>query len=351
MSLTIEGRRIGRDNPTFVIAEIGVNHDGSLARALQLVDHAAEAGADAIKLQIFRASTLMHASADFAGYQKEHCTDSDPAAMLRRYELTPLDIVRIVEHIRHRCLVPLATPFSPSDVDLIELLDLPAVKIASPDLVNLPLLQRCAEVRKPLVLSTGAASLDEIDATVSWLRSWDMPFALLQCVSSYPTPPEHAHIRWVAELAARYDVPVGFSDHTQDGLSGALAVAAGACIIEKHITHDCDAPGPDHALSASPAQFARYIATIRLAERLCGRPGKRVLDIEQDVRRISRQSLVLARDLPAGHILTGEDLTVKRPGTGIPAASLPRVIGRRLARDLHAGAMLTWNRLVMTSAA
>jgi N-acetylneuraminate synthase/N,N'-diacetyllegionaminate synthase len=328
-----------------IIAEIGVNHDGVLARALELVNHAAAAGADAVKLQIFRAETLMHPSGALAGYQKDRVSEADPAAMLRRYELSRGDLRKVIDAIRSRGLMPLATPFSLGDVDAIAELDLPAVKIASPDLVNWPLLRRAAGLGRPLLISTGAATMEEVATTVQWLRAWKAEFSLLHCVSSYPTPPEEANLGWIGQLRQRFDAPVGFSDLTTDVLTGAMAVAAGAEIVEKHLTYDRTAPGPDHSASADPAQFTQYVRLIRLAEKLRGSGEKRVLPVEEDVRRVSRQSLVLIRDVEAGRPLTEADLTTQRPGTGIPAAAWPEVTGRRLRAAQGAGTMLQWDML------
>lgn len=344
--LIIAGRTIASSEATFVIAEIGVNHDGSLERAMQLVDVAAECGADAVKLQVFSADALMHRSGQFAEYQQQQCADADPAAMLRRYELRPEQVERLVAAIAQRGMTPLATPFSLADVDTLAALDVPALKIASPDLVNRPLLRRAARLRRPLLVSTGAATIEEVDRTIGWLRDADVPFALLHCVSSYPTRNGDAHLCWIAELARRYDgAAIGYSDHTTDPLAGALAVAAGACIIEKHLTYDRSAPGPDHAASADPAEFADYVRLVRRADLLRGIPGKRVLPVEQDVRRVSRQSLVLARALGPGEVVAEDDLVIQRPGTGIPAAHLDRVVGRAAARPLGAGTLLQWDML------
>src|SRR2546423_6300334 len=179
-------RVIGTGERTFVIAEIGVNHDGSLARALELVRTAAECGADAVKLQVFTAKSLMHDSASFADYQRERAEESNPTAMLRKYELPPLDLACVIESIRAQGMVPLATPFSLSDLDTLAALDLPAVKIASPDLVNRPLLQRVAQLRRPLLLSTGAATMDEVVRAVEWLREWRASVVLLASVRRHP---------------------------------------------------------------------------------------------------------------------------------------------------------------------
>ena len=344
-SIHINRRKVGPGRPTFVIAEIGVNHDGSLVRALELVRIAKECGADAVKLQIFSARSLMHASSSFASYQKDRCADADASAMLRKYELREEALREVVGAIRNLGMVPLATPFSPADVETVMSLDLPAIKIASPDLVNRVLLQQAAETPRPMLVSCGAATMDEVSEAVGWLRGWNASFALLHCVSSYPTPTDQANLCWIGEMASWFDVPVGYSDHTTEIHSGAIAAAFGACIIEKHLTYDRTAPGPDHAASADPAQFAQYVAMIRGAGALSGTSGKRVLDIERDVRKVSRQSLVLARPLNVGEVVSESDVTVQRPGTGIPAAKITMAIGKRAARPLPAGTLLTWDML------
>ncbi|HEY8665579.1 MAG TPA: N-acetylneuraminate synthase family protein, partial [Tepidisphaeraceae bacterium] len=212
--MQIAGREISGDEPALVIAEIGVNHDGSEARALELVELAARAGADAVKLQVFRADALMNSAAAFADYQQQRCTDASPIEMLRRYELPADALRRIVEQIRRRGMIPLATPFSLGDVEILRELELPAIKIASPDIVNTPLLARCAGLGRPLLISTGAATLEEIDAAVESVHSANIPFALLHCISSYPAPDESANLCWIGELMARYGVAIGYSDHT-----------------------------------------------------------------------------------------------------------------------------------------
>jgi N,N'-diacetyllegionaminate synthase len=343
--LRIGQRDIGPTSPTLVIAEIGVNHDGSLDRALELVHLAAAAGADAVKLQIFRADALMHPSSTLADYQRERVDDANPIDMLRRYELPDAAIEQIVAAIRAAGLLPIATPFSPDDVDIIERLDLPAIKIASPDLVNLPLLRRASRSGKPLLVSTGAASMAEVSEAALWLTDLPVPFALLHCISSYPVLPGDANLSWIGELAAEFAVPIGYSDHTTDVLAGALSVAAGACIVEKHLTYDCAASGPDHSASADPRSFATYVQAIRSAQTLRGCVGKCVLPAEEDVRKVSRQSLVLRHAMAAGEMILESSLTVQRPGTGVPAAQLEAVVGSRLRRTTAAGTMLQWKML------
>jgi sialic acid synthase SpsE len=343
--IRIGNRTLGAGHRTLVVAEIGVNHDGSVQKALELVSAAAACGADAVKVQVFRANTLMHASSSLAEYQKQRVKAENPIDMLRKYELASGDIRRVVQRVRELNMIPLATPFSSQDLEVVDGLRLPAIKIASPDLVNRPLLEGAAALRLPLLISTGAASMEEVQTSVCWLREWGCTYALLHCVSAYPTPLESAHLCWIGELARQFECAAGYSDHTTDVLSGALAVAAGACIIEKHLTYDRSAKGPDHAASADPQQLERYIKRIREAETLCGSPGKTVLPIEEDVRKVSRQSLVVRRSLKPGETLRSEDLTFQRPGTGMPAAMITQAVGRRICRDVAAGALLQWDML------
>lgn len=338
--LKIEDRIIGPGRPTFVIAEIGVNHDGSPQKALELVRIAANCGADAVKLQLFRASILMHPTTSFAEYQKDKTRDESPIDMLRKYELAGDALRKIMQNIRELKMIPLATPFSPGDIETAAQLRLPAVKIASPDMVNRPLLAAAHQYNKPMIISTGASTIEEVDQTVAWLQAWRAPFALLHCVSAYPTPAGKANLGWIGELAARYNVPVGYSDHTTDVVTGALASAAGALIVEKHLTYDRNARGPDHSSSVDPTQFARYVKQLREADEMRGGPGKRVLDIEQDVRNVSRQSLVVKRAVAAGEVLREQDITVQRPGTGMSASMIDVAIGRRAKTAIPAGAIL-----------
>jgi N,N'-diacetyllegionaminate synthase len=341
--LTIGSRQIGTGHPTLVIAEIGVNHDGSVELALELLDAAKRAGADAAKIQLFSAQRLMHPSSGFAEYQKHHVKDDAAIDMLRRYELDDKEVRQIANAAADLGLMLLATPFSPGDMPLVESLNLPAVKIASPDLVNKPLLRQAAVLGRPLLVSTGAASIDEVAEAVGWLREWNASFALLHCVSSYPTATEDIHLGWIGDLAQRFNVPVGYSDHAGAVLAGALAVAAGAVLVEKHLTYDRAASGPDHAASFELDQLARYVNLIRLAESMRGDGEKRVLECEQDVRRTSRQSLVLARMVSVGSLVGPSDLTVQRPGTGVPAAAIDQIVGRRALRPLRPGEMLRWD--------
>jgi len=336
--MNIDGKQIGADCPTYVIAEIGVNHDGSPQRAAELVRAARDAGADAVKFQVFIGHKLMHTSARFAEYQKDRVAAADPAAMLRQYELSDESFAALASEAKRCGLGMIATPFSPDDVPRVASFS-GAMKIASPDLINRLLLSKAVDAGLPLIISTGAATADEISSTAMWLDRKAANFALLHCVSSYPVELDEANLCWIGELATHARA-VGYSDHTTEICAGALAVMAGADIIEKHLTYDTAAAGPDHSASFSPEQFAEYVRQIRLAERMRGTRGRRVLECEKDVRVVSRQSLVLLRDVRSGSVISANDLTTQRPGTGLSAEMSESIVGMRAARDLKAGEML-----------
>jgi len=343
--MIIGNRHIAPHSPVLVIAELGVNHDGSVERALHLVKIAKRCGADAVKLQVFQANQLMHESSQFAEYQKHTVLDSDPVAMLKRYELDEISLKKIVDTIHAAGMLAVATPFSPGDVGTIDRIGVDVIKVASPDAVNRLLLQRVAQLGRPIIVSTGASTLDEIHMCCDWLRGWKASFSLLHCISSYPAPAESTNLCWIRELQQECGVTVGFSDHSTEVVSGALAVAAGATIVERHLTYAHNADGPDHAASSDPGEFSHYVRLVRQAEKMIGSPGKRVLAIEQDVRQVSRQSLVCCRDLRAGEMIGPDDLTVQRPGTGIPAAMIENTVGKIIRRAVKAGSMLQWDML------
>ncbi len=364
--MQIGSRLIGLEHPPYVIAELGVNHDGSPERAIELTDAAANAGADAIKLQLFKADLLMSKAAKLAAYQRA-AGESDPVEMLRRLELSIEQMAPVVERAHARGIHAIVTVFSTELVGVAERLPWDAYKTASPDIIHRPLLEALMATGRPMIVSTGASTLEEVERAVEWLRPAHGRLAVLQCVSSYPTPWSQAAFGGVMALARIFDGPVGYSDHTDSAAGGAWAVLAGATVLEKHLTYDRRASGPDHAASLTPGELRTYVESARrqfevvrglkgderwtrplLADdpeglrgvkvrELLGPVEKVVLDIERDVRAVSRQSLTTTSDLPAGHTLTRADITFKRPGTGIPPFELVKTLGRRLARRVEAG--------------
>lgn len=372
--MRIGNREIGPAQPPYIIAELGVNHDGDPARALELVRLAAGAGADAIKLQLFKADLLMSKAAKLAAYQKA-AGETDPVEMLRRLELSIEDMKPCVELAHELGIHAIVSVFSVELVEVAETLAWDAYKTASPDIINKPLLDALVKTGKPLIVSTGASTLQEVARALGWLHPIRDRLATLQCVSAYPTPMRDAEFGGIGAIGEVFPGPVGYSDHTEGVFAGTLAVGMGACVLEKHFTYNHRAVGPDHAASLAMEDFRQYSrwcrqthhrmvtpwkppgiprvlddetdpnappvpvreGTLELLERNTNFENvKRVLPIEQDVRTVSRQSLTTTRDLPVGHVLTRADLTIKRPGTGIPPFELDATIGKRLTRAIEA---------------
>lgn len=347
MTIEIAGRRIGPGERCFVIAEAGVNHDGSVETARRLVDAAAAAGADAVKFQTFKADRLVTASAPKAAYQ----TASTPAdegqhAMLRRLELSADAHRALVAACRERNIAFMSTPFDEDSADLLAELGVPAFKIGSGELTNLPFLVHVAKKGRPLIVSTGMATLSEVEAALHAVaEARNGQVVLLHCVSNYPADPADVNLRAMATMTRAFGVPVGYSDHTT-GLEIAIAaVALGACVIEKHFTHDRTAPGPDHRASLEPAELAALVRGIRATEASLGHGRKEPAPSEAATALVARRSLVVAKAVRAGTVLTEDLIAIKRPGTGLPPAMRHWVIGRRVAKDLAADTVLTLDML------
>ncbi|MFG0283072.1 MAG: N-acetylneuraminate synthase family protein [Phycisphaerales bacterium JB039] len=337
--MRIDNRLIGAAQPPYIIAEIGVNHDGDPRCALELVDAAAGAGADAVKLQYFQTDLLMSGAARLAAYQAA-AGETDPLAMLRRLELGLDDLARICQQARQRGLHAIVTIFSLELVAGARELPWDAFKTASPDIIHRPLLSALAADERPLIVSTGASELEEVARALEWLAPARDRLALLQCVSAYPAP--EPAFDGIGALGAIFDGPVGYSDHNAGTGSAAGAIAAGAVILEKHLTYDRAAAGPDHAASLEPAQFAEYVRLARAMRPAPPAPSgrKQVLPCERDVRAVSRQSITTTRPIAPGEVIQRRDLTFKRPGTGLAPWRLGEVLGRRAARAIETDAPL-----------
>jgi sialic acid synthase SpsE len=331
--MKIGAREIGPGHPPYVIAEIGVNHDGSVERALEMVDSAADAGACAVKLQFFKAELLMSKASRLAAYQHK-AGEHDPIAMLKRLELSAEQLSHVVFRAHQKGVQAIVSVFSLDLVAEANQMRWDAFKTASPDIVHKPLLDALAATGRPLIISTGASTGEEVKRAAAWVKRFEAVF--LQCVSAYPTAIEHAEIGAIADLARLTGRVVGYSDHTTLVEAAAAAVGAGACVLEKHLTYSRAAHGPDHAASLEPAPFAEYVRLAKVAQRLRGDGRKRVLDSEFDVREASRQSIVAARPIPRGKMIEARDLTAKRPGTGIPPYMVTEIRGRVAAHDIAA---------------
>jgi N,N'-diacetyllegionaminate synthase len=343
----LAGRAIEPGRPVFVIAEAGVNHNGDAAMARALIDAAADSGADAVKFQTFRTSALTSRTAPKAAYQIEATgAGESQSEMLMRLELSTETLRALQAHAAARGIVFFSTPFDEASADTLGALGVPMFKVPSGEITNLPLLRHIAAKGKPIILSTGMSTLDEVAQALAAIGDVaDVPVAILHCVSAYPAPVGEVNLRAMDALRDRFGRPVGLSDHTL-GLEIALAaVARGAAIVEKHLTLDKNLPGPDHRASLEPVEMAAMVRGIRNIEAALGDGVKRPMPSELDTRRVARKSLVAARALRAGEELVKDAVAVKRPGTGISPAELERALGRRVRRDLAADDVIDWTAL------
>jgi N-acetylneuraminate synthase len=332
---------------SFVMAEVGVNHNGNLDLAKQLVEVAKAAGADAVKFQSFRTDRLVRSDAPKADYQKETTgADGGQMEMLRGLELSPSSHRFLARTCSDLGIEFVSSPFDEESADLLDSLGVRRFKVASGEITNLILLRHIAKKGKPLIISTGMAVLDEIRAAVDAVRAAGVSdITLLHCVSDYPTRPEDVNLRFMESLRDAFRLPVGLSDHTPGIAVSIAAVALGACVIEKHITLGHDLGGPDHRASMEPDEFTALVRGIREAESALGSREKQLTPGEQRTRQVARRSLMAAAAMPAGTILESRHLTSKRPGTGLSPMELDKVLGKRLRVAKERDEMIGWGDL------
>ena len=341
--IEIAGRKIGPGHPCFVIAEAGVNHNGSLDLAFKLVDTAAEAGANAVKFQTFNAESVVSPEAPKAHYQEVNTGfDESQLDMVRRLELTASQHRALQAHCRGRRILFLSTPFDEKSVDLLKEMRVPALKVASGEISNLDFLGCIAKQGLPVILSTGMSTMNEVDAAISVLRAHGLQsLALLHCVSNYPAASADCNLAAMDAMRSAFQLPVGWSDHSLGIHMSLAAVARGADIIEKHFTLDRGFPGPDHAASLDPTELGALVREIRDVELSIGTGVKVRQAVEENTAAVARRSIHAVRAIVAGHRITREDLVMLRPGTGIPASQLDKVVGRMTRRDVQAGSALS----------
>jgi N-acetylneuraminate synthase len=335
LEMRLGRRAVGAGHPPYVIAEIGSNHNGDMALCRRLVDAAAEAGADAVKFQSWSESSLIseaeyQANTEYSDKKKHFGSLRE---MVRKYQLTPDQHRDVAEYCAERRIAFCSSAFSEDEVDLLDHLDVPFFKTASMDINNLSLLAYTARKGRPVIVSTGMASLGEIEAAVQVMRSeGNTQIVLLHCIALYPPAMEIVNLRNIPMLEAAFGVPIGFSDHTIGVHVPLAAIALGACVIEKHLTLDKDMEGWDHAISADPEELRQIVQQGRDVHAALGTAQRRVSAAELEKRKKFRRSAVARRSMGAGHILSEGDITFKRPGTGIPPERLQTLVGRALAR-------------------
>lgn len=331
---------------TFIIAEAGVNHNGSLKLARELIDKAVEAGCDAVKFQSFRAENLVTLSAPQADYQQRNIGKQEAQyEMLKRLELDQAAQSELMEYCRGR-IVFLSSPFDEQAVDELDRLGIEQFKIPSGELTNKPFLEHVAAKGKPLILSTGMATLGEIEEALKWVYGQgNIKVTLLHCTSDYPALFSEVNLRAMQTLAAAFQLPVGYSDHTEGIEIPLAAVALGAVVIEKHFTLDRKMEGPDHRASLSPTELAAMVAGIRRIEASLGSPVKTPSHSEMATRKVARKSVVADRTIPAGAILERDMLVCKRPGTGIEPKHIEDLVGKTTRRKIAKDELLAWSDL------
>lgn len=334
----------------YIIAEAGVNHNGSLDMALQLIDAAASAGADAVKFQTFNADELVTSDAEQADYQQKNVgKNQSQHALLKKLEL-PLDDFRTLQKFAiSKNITFLSTPFDKVSAEfLIYDLHVPLLKIPSGEVTNLLFLRYLAQSKLPLIMSTGMSDMQEIEKAVSTILgvNENCDLTLLHCTTSYPCPLAEVNLRAMNTLGTKFNCKIGYSDHTMGIEVPIAAVALGAKVIEKHFTLDRKMEGPDHAASLEPLELKAMVEGIRNIETALGSAEKKPTDKERMISNVVRKNIVSMRDLPVGYILKEEDLSAKRSTTGISANYIDEVIGRKIAKEKRVNDVLQWEDLV-----
>jgi len=344
--LRIGNRIVGRGRPIYIVAEMSANHHNDFREAVRILEAAGEAGADAVKIQTYRADSLTIDCSREAFRIKDTLCDGRTLYDLYAEAATPWEWQPELKRIAGRLGMDLfSSPFDEEAVDFLERMDVPAYKVASFEIVDLGLIAKMAATRKPLILSTGMASEAEIrDALRTARQAGAAQLMLLKCTSAYPAPPESMNLRTLPAMAATFGVPVGISDHTLGIAVPVAAAALGACLVEKHFTLSRNVPGPDSAFSLEPQEFRTMVDAVRTAEKALGeiRYG---IGAAEDKSLVFRRSLFIVADVKSGETFTGKNLRSIRPGCGLAPKHLPRILGRRARIDIERGTPLDWHMI------
>ena len=348
MKIRIGNQMVGPGERSFLIAEIGVNHNGSIATAKALIDKALEANVDAVKFQTFSADRLVTKDAPQAIYQKENTKSNQTQyQLLKRLELTQADYRELKAYCQQLGILFLSSPFDEMAADLLDELGVEAFKIPSGEITNLPFLEYVARKNKPIILSTGMATLEEIKEAVEVVENaGGKEIILLQCTSTYPAKPKDTNLRVMDTIRSVFNYPVGFSDHTLGCEIAIASVAMGADVIEKHFTLDKNMEGPDQRASIEPRELQYLVKSIRKIEAAFG-TGKKTPTIEEnEIAKLVRKSIFAKEDIGANEEITQDKLEIKRPGNGLPPASLSLIIGKKAKKEIKAGTQITLEQII-----
>ncbi len=347
-AIKIADKWIGTDYPCFIIAEAGINHNGDIFIAHQLIDAAVKTGADAIKFQSFVTDEVVTNEAPKAEYQvKTTGKAGSQYEMLKALELTACQQRELKDHCERAGIMYLCTPYDRISVDMLDAMDIAAFKIASTDATNIPFLRYVAKKGRPVLLSTGMSTLSEVELAINTLNENGLngKIILLQCTSEYPSPINEANLKVVQTMQKAFACPVGFSDHTISIGVSPWAVILGACIIEKHFTLDRTMDGPDHRASLEPDEFKSLVQTVRNVESALGDGIKRLMPSEISNKKLMQKSLVAARTINAGEILCYEDLTCKRPANGLSPSCIDILVGKRVVKEIREGMKIEFSQI------
>ena len=340
----IGARPVGHGHPVYIVAEIGINHNGDLALARKSIDAAQAAGVDAVKFQNYKTDDFVPTLTETHSYvsQGQPITETQHD-MFKRYELSDEQVGEIASYCQRSEIDFHSTPTNEDGISLLQKLGVGVLKNGSDYLSHLPLIECMGRTGLPTVLSTGMATVEDVEEAVTAYRAaGGNQLILLHCVSQYPAPADELNLRKISELQRKFSCPIGFSDHSEGMDAAVLAVALGAIWIEKHFTLDKGLPGPDHAFSIDPDEMAQLVARVRSAERALGKSCLSHMSArETESRTAFRLSCAAAMDLTAGQVLNVDNIAYYRPGTGYPPAARDRLIGRRISRDVLRGEILT----------
>lgn len=347
MDFRINNRLIGSGHPTYVIAEMSGNHNQSYDKAVEIIHAMKESGADAVKIQTYAADTITLKS-DRPEFRIGGGTLWDGKTLHELYSdaYTPWDWQpKLQKAARDLGMDFFSTPFDPTAVDFLEMMDVPAYKVASFELVDIPLIQKIAGTGKPVIMSTGMANMEEITEAVAAVHATgNKQLVLLKCTSAYPSPPESMNLETIRDMQKRFNVPVGLSDHTLGIVVPVAAVTLGACVVEKHFCMSRKAPGPDSAFSLEPQEFRAMVDAIRIAEKALGTVSYGA-SVHEEANVTFRRSLFAVEDIAAGEVLTEKNVRSIRPGHGLPPKALPKVIGNKAKGKIAKGTPLAWELL------
>ena len=328
----------------YVIAEIGVNHNGSLDLAKKMIDAAKQSGANAVKFQTFKADNLVTKITPKVKYQEETTSkDEDHFEMIKKLELNKSDFLKIFNYCNKIGIDFISTPYDVESAKFLDKMGVSIFKVASADIVDYSLNEYLAATKKPVIIATGMTSLGEIESAVNiYRKNKSENICLLHCVSNYPCSYDSINIKAMATIGAAFNLPIGFSDHSIGDMAACLSVALGAKVIEKHFTIDKNLPGPDHKASASPDEFKSLVSAIKLSKQILGSSIKEIQDEEKQMALVSRKSIVAKFDLPKDYTIREKDLVLKRPGTGLSSKYLPELIGRVTSREVVKDKLISW---------